>query len=200
MPDRAITLALCAKAPNLRLNEQGCSVNRSITDRAQRISARAAVTAPRFREAMSHVAGAVHLVATAGPAGKAGLTATAMTSVSDDPPTLLVCLNKASRTAAMIRDNGVFSVSTLGAGHRDLAEIFAGRTDVHGEARFGHGIWREALLAQPVLVDALAAFTVEVEEIRPVASHLVVIGRIIAVETGPDQPALIYTRRHFSSL
>jgi flavin reductase (DIM6/NTAB) family NADH-FMN oxidoreductase RutF len=160
----------------------------------------AAITAPLFREAMSRVAGAVHLVATDGAAGKAGLTATAMTSVSDDPPTLLVCLNRASRTAAMLRENGAFSVNTLGGNHQALAEIFAGRTDLHGEARFGHGAWRIGLLDQPVLVGALAAFTVKVEDIRTVASHLVVIGRILAVEIGPDQPGLVYARRRYRSV
>jgi hypothetical protein len=80
-----------------------------------------------FRDAMSRVAGAVHLIATAGPGGKGGLTATAVTSVSDAPPTLLVCLNKSSRTAAIVRETGAFSGNTLGAGQQELANVFAAR-------------------------------------------------------------------------
>lgn len=175
-------------------------MNRPIVDHELPAAGPVAIAAPLFREAMSRVAGAVHLVATDGPAGKAGLTATAMTSVSDDPPTLLVCLNKASRTALMLRENGAFSVNTLGESHRGLADIFAGRTDLHGEARFEHGAWRQGLLGQPILADALAAFTVRVEDIHPVASHLVVIGRILAIAIGPDQSGLVYARRRYASV
>ena len=159
-----------------------------------------AVDPADFREAMSRVAGAVHLVTTDGPAGKAGLTATAVTSVSDVPPTLLVCVNKASRTGAMIAANGRFAVSLLGENHRALADLFAGRTDVHGPARFGQGMWRADPLGQPALADALVAFACTSQAIDPVASHLVVFGAIRAIALGQGGAGLVYARRAYHAV
>ena len=86
-----------------------------------------------FREAMSRLGAAVHVVTTAGPGGKTGATATAVCSVSDAPPTLLVCLNRRSQTNPVVVENGVFCVNTLGAGGAEIADMFAGRTGVHGQ-------------------------------------------------------------------
>src|SRR5262245_60363290 len=86
------------------------------------------VDAAQFREAMSRLGAAVHVVTTAGSAGKTGFTATAVCSVSDHPATLLVCLNRRSNSGAMLRNNGVFCVNTLRAGEENIADIFAGRT------------------------------------------------------------------------
>src|SRR5882762_10678748 len=68
----------------------------------------------QFREAMSRLGAAVHVVTTAGPGGKTGATATAVCSVSDAPPTLLMCLNRRSQTNPVVTENGVFCVNTLG--------------------------------------------------------------------------------------
>ena len=91
----------------------------------------AAVDATKFREAMSRLGAAVHVVTTAGPAGNAGFTATAVTSVSDEPATLLVCLKRRSRITPVLRANGVFCVNTLAADMQDIADLFAGRTGIY---------------------------------------------------------------------
>src|SRR5947207_2348847 len=70
------------------------------------------VDAQQFREAMSRLGAAVHVVTTDGPAGKTGFTATAVVSVSDDPATLLVCLNRTATSMPILRENGVFCVNT----------------------------------------------------------------------------------------
>lgn len=160
----------------------------------------AAATAERFREAMSRVAGAVHLITTDGSAGKAGLTATAVASVSAEPPTLLVCLNKTSRTTALLQENGFFAISTLGAGQQELANVFAGRTPAKGVARFEHGRWEAGAEGQPVLADALVSFTARIIDIRPVATHLVVIGEIIEIGLGTAHAGLVYTRRAYHAV
>jgi flavin reductase len=99
------------------------------------------VAGDRFREAMSRIGAAVHVVTTDGALGRAGATMTAVTSVSDAPPTLLVCINRTGRLAAVLRGNGVFCVNTLVAGQEGLADVFAGRGGLDHEARFGHGGW-----------------------------------------------------------
>src|SRR5437588_11418371 len=90
------------------------------------------VEAEAFREAMSRLGAAVHVITTAGPGGKAGATATAVCSVSDAPPTMLMCLNRRSPTNPAVVENGVFCVNTLGEIGSELADIFAGLTRVTG--------------------------------------------------------------------
>ena len=104
-----------------------------------------------FREAMSRLGAAVHVITTDGPRGKTGFTATAVCSVSDAPPTLLVCLNRGATSMPILRGNGVFCVNTLRAGDELIADTFAGRTKVAREARFDAGQWA-------TLVDRLAGF------------------------------------------
>src|ERR1700745_1517805 len=88
----------------------------------------APVAAPQFREAMSRLGAAVHVVTTAGPGGKTGFTATAVCSVSDAPPTLLLWPQRRTHTGQILRENKVFCVNTLGAECEAVADIFAGRT------------------------------------------------------------------------
>src|SRR6059036_3250637 len=94
-----------------------------------------------FREAMSRLGAAVHVITSAGPGGKAGATATAVCSVSDVPPTLLMCLSRRSQTNPVVVENGVFCINTLGAGGAAIADLFAGRTGVTGSERFATGEW-----------------------------------------------------------
>src|SRR5438270_11451817 len=83
-----------------------------------------------FRDAMSRLGAAVHVITTAGPGGKTGATATAVCSVSDAPPTLLMCLNRRSQTNPVVQENDVFWVNSLVDGGAELVAIFARRTGV----------------------------------------------------------------------
>src|ERR1700736_6450551 len=90
----------------------------------------------RFRDAMSRVAAAVHIVTTNGPAGLAGITATSVASITDEPPMMLFCINKTSPSAARIIENGVFCIHHPAPSHEALAEIFAGRPGHHLGEKF----------------------------------------------------------------
>src|SRR5437016_5605909 len=98
------------------------------------------VEAAAFREAMCRLGAAVHVVTSAGAAGQTGFTATAVASVSDQPPTLLVCLNRRSVSAPVLSANGVFCVNTLRADEETIADLFAGRSGSR-EQRFAVGEW-----------------------------------------------------------
>ena len=150
-----------------------------------------------FREAMCLLGAAVHVVTTAGPGGKAGATATAVCSVSDAPPTLLMCLNRRSQTNPAVVENGVFCVNTLGDGGAQLADIFAGRTGVTGSDRFSTGDWTTLSTGSPVLSSAVIAFDCRIIEVRSVASHNVFFGAVEAVRVGPSGPALVYHDRAY---
>ncbi|MGO4705834.1 flavin reductase family protein [Microvirga sp. 2MCAF38] len=153
-----------------------------------------------FREGMSRVAGAVHVVTTDGPAGPAGFTATAVTPVTDTPPSLLVCVNSSGRSIKTLLQNGVFCVSTLGADDELVAETFAGRRDLNGPDRFTVGTWDRSKADQPRLKTNLVAFDCKVSDARLVATHHVIIGEIIAVTLGERRSPLIYQGRSYHRL
>jgi flavin reductase len=156
--------------------------------------------AAAFREAMSKLGAAVHVITTAGPAGKAGATATAVCSVSDAPPTLLMCLNRRSQTNPVVLENGVFCVNTLGAGGAEIADIFSGRTGVTGADRFATGDWTVLGTGSPVLTSAVIAFDCRIIEVRSVASHNVFFGAVERVRLGPAGPALLYHDRAYKQV
>jgi flavin reductase len=155
----------------------------------------ASIDPAAFRDAMSRLGAAVHVVTSAGPAGKTGFTATAVCSVSDQPATLLVCLNRRAQSAPLLAQNGVFCVNTLGAAEEKLADMFAGRSGVHLDERFNVGEWMTLKTGSPVLASAVIAFDCRTIEIKAVASHNVVFGAVEAVRLGPSGPALVYHDR-----
>ncbi|PTM42424.1 flavin reductase family protein [Bosea sp. 124] len=165
---------------------------------------RATPEAALFRDAMARVASAVHIVTTIGPHGRIGLTATAVASVSDAPPTVLVCIARPSRTLAVIEASGVFCINTLPGDGDELAEIFASRRGIEGEARFGSRRWGSLATGAPVLQDAVAAFDCRLVAAHDVATHRILIGEVLGLGGAAKSPAgatsLIYRKRQFESV
>src|SRR6478736_5783179 len=153
-----------------------------------------------FREAMSRLGAAVHVITTDGPSGKTGFTATAVCSVSDSPPTLLVCLNRGATSMPILRSNGVFCVNTLRAGDELIADTFAGRTSVARESRFDTGAWVKLSTGAPALMSAVVAFDCRVIEIKAVASHDIYFGVVEAIHQGPPGAALVYNDRLYKQV
>ena len=154
----------------------------------------------QFREAMSRLGAAVHVVTTAGPGGTGGVTATAVVSVSDQPATLLVCLNRRSQVAPIVEENRVFCVNTLRAGADKIADVFAGRTRVPMAERFNTGAWSELSTGAPVLSDAVVAFDCRVIEIKAVGTHNVIFAGVVGVRLGTAGPALVYHERAYKQV
>jgi flavin reductase len=154
-----------------------------------------------FRDAMSRLGAAVHVITTDGPSGKTGFTATAVCSVSDAPPTLLICLNRAATSMPILRGNGVFCVNTLRAGDEIVADTFAGRTKVAREARFDTGHqWSTLATGSPALMSAVIACDCRVIEVKAVASHDIYFGVVEAIHQGEPGPALVYHDRLYKQL
>lgn len=154
----------------------------------------------QFREAMSQLGAAVHVITTAGPAGTAGFTATAVVSVSDQPATLLVCVNRRSQVSPLIETNRALCVNTLRAGADNVADVFAGRTRVPMAERFDVATWMELSTGAPVLTDAVVAFDCRVIEIKSVATHNVIFAGVVAVRLGKGGPALVYHERAYKQV
>jgi len=153
-----------------------------------------------FREAMARLGAAVHVITTDGASGKTGFTATAVCSVSDAPPTLLVCLNRGATSMPILRGNGVFCINTLRAGDELIADTFAGRTKVAREARFDSGQWATLSTGSPALMSAVVAFDCRVIEIKAVASHDIYFGMVEAIHQGPPGAALVYHDRLYKQV
>lgn len=153
-----------------------------------------------FRLAMREFASGVAIVTCANGEGRAGCTATALASLSLSPPSLVVCLGRATSTLASLAEAGAFAVNVLGAQHRWLAARFAGRDGVHGEARFEEGDWLPLLTGAPALADALASIDCRVEDIVERPSHAIVIGAVQAVQIGGARSALVHWRSRFDTL
>jgi flavin reductase len=153
-----------------------------------------------FREGMSRVAGAVHVVTTDGPAGRAGFTATAVTPVTDSPASLLVCINAGARSAQALTANRMFCVNTLCIDDIEVAETFAGRSPLPRQDRFTIGGWDRFTTGAPFLTTSLVSFDCRLMDARLVSTHHVIIGEIVAIRLGETRPPLIYQARAYHGL
>jgi flavin reductase len=158
----------------------------------------ARVNGGRYRAAMARLAGAVHLITTEGAAGRAGFTASAVCSVSDAPPTLLVCLNRASSAYPVFARSDVLCVNTLSARQRDVATVFGGKTGM--DERFAAATWTRSMTGAPVLEEALVSFDCRIVGRTPVGTHDVLFCEIEAIVEGSSEGCLIYADRAYHSL
>ncbi|CUX61472.1 flavin:NADH oxidoreductase subunit of alternative pyrimidine degradation pathway [Agrobacterium deltaense Zutra 3/1] len=151
-----------------------------------------------FRNAMARLGGAVNVVTTDGPAGRGGFTATAVCSVSDTPPTLLVCLNRSASVYDLVKANGKVCVNTLSHGQEDIAAIFGGKTPM--AERFTVGTWFENLTGVPVLRDSVANFECGIVHSVEMGTHDVLFCRVLAADVDMTAGGLVYFDRRFHGL
>ena len=123
----------------------------------------------------------------------------AFTSISADPPSILVCLNLDSSGCIPTTENGVFSVNFLGCQHTELSDVFSGRTSVESEQRFEFGTWEAGATGSPILVDAPAVMECRVTQSYDVATHRVFFAEVVAARTTEGEP-LVYAMRRYSQL
>jgi flavin reductase (DIM6/NTAB) family NADH-FMN oxidoreductase RutF len=145
-----------------------------------------------FKQAMRRLAGGVAVVTVGAGADRTGFTATSVTSLSADPPRLIVSLNRATSSWPVLNDYKSFGVNLLSSGQEAIADRFAGRGGEKGAARFFGSKWKTLVTGTPLLQDALAAIDCTVEEIIERHSHAIIIGRIEAVDLGPLADPLLY--------
>ncbi|MFO6421488.1 flavin reductase [Hylemonella sp. W303a] len=157
------------------------------------------VTSQEFRGALALLTGAVTLITTDGPAGRAGFTASAVCSVSDDPPTVLVCMRSAAPSNPLFRRNAVLCVNVLTPAQQPLAAAFA--DPQLGQAqRFSHGSWDALASGAPALHDALINLDCQVVDTHVIGTHDVCICRVQGVRVRPEDEALAYFNRAYHHL
>lgn len=162
----------------------------------------AAPPVTEFRNAMSRLAAGVNVITTDGPAGRAGFTATAVCSLSMDPPSLLVCMNRSSEQNPVFRSNRLLCVNMLSESHSQRAAEFAGMTDLRGTERFSTATWDRLATGAPALRGALCCVDAEVRDIIEFGSHDIFICEVKSVRIDrQDEAGVVYFQRrvHFIS-
>jgi flavin reductase len=148
-----------------------------------------------FRNAMARLGAAVTIVTTDGPGGRAGFAATAVCSVTDSPPTLLVCLNRSSSAHAAVSANQVVCVNVLSAEHEPLSRLFGGKTPV--DERFAAAHWAATATGCHRLEGALTSFDCRIRSVADGGTHDVLFCEVETIHTRDDGQALIYFDRGY---
>ena len=152
-----------------------------------------------FREGMSRMGAAVNLITSDGPAGKHGIVASAVCSVSDAPPTLLVCINRNAFVHDKFLQNFHICVNVLASQHQDLSGVFA--RYVEGVDRWAQGSWTTLTTGCPVLEDANVAFDCRIGSVIEQGSHSVMFCEVQAVHLGAETgQGLVYFSRDYHHL
>lgn len=155
-----------------------------------------AVSRAQFRDAMARVCAPVNVITTNGPAGRGGFTATAMCSVTDEPPTLLICMNNNSAQTGLFLENRRFCVNVLTGDHRELAGYFAGR-EADMESRYAAAEWVDLASGNQALADAIVSFDCRLMEAHLIGTHNILIGEVVDIRARRDGQALLYFDRNF---
>src|SRR5215203_7381677 len=147
------------------------------------------VTPEEFRAALGAYATGVTVVTAIGDHGPSGATANAVTSLSLDPPMMLACLDRGSRTLTSVRAQGRFGVNAVAAGQEELARRFSGKNP---EAEKWDGVeWAEAE-ELPRLAGALMWVACELRDLIDGGDHLILTGNVLESESREGQPLLFH--------
>lgn len=151
-----------------------------------------------FRDGMARLAAAVNIITSTGMAGWCGFTASAVCSVTDNPPTLLVCMNKSSQSHQTIRTSKVLCVNTVAGPHEELSALFSGAGGVKDMAtRFAGGDWTTMVTGSPALCGATVSFDCRIVQTTELGTHAVFFCEVVAIREGDDVEGLVYFGRKF---
>src|ERR1043165_4268205 len=164
------------------------------------VSIETEVTASDLRNAMRQLTGGVSVITAGRGRDISGMTVTSVTSLSVDPPTLIVSVNRGASSWPLIRRSVFFGVNILNADQLDIAERFAGKDGLKGAARFAGADWFTRASGAPLLSGALAAIDCEVEEVVERHSHAIVIGRVLDLQVSPRTAALAYWQGQYLAI
>ena len=153
-----------------------------------------------YRDAMARLGAAVNVITTDGPGGRYGFTASAVTSVTDTPPTLIVCVNRSNDSYPAFLKNMVLCVNTLTPAQEGLSPIFAGMTDHSDEERFTGHDWHTLETGSPMLDKALVVFDCRITQVVESGTHDVFFCSVEAVRLGTAKEGLIYYGRGYHAV
>lgn len=155
-----------------------------------------------FRNAMAYMGSAVNIITTSGSDGNHGFTASAVCSVTDTPPTLLVCMNQSSALHKYFIKNKFLAVNVLKADQKNISKIFA-NPQIERDVRFSHAQWTTSKTGSPLLVDALVNFDCQIIQTQHIGSHTIFYAEILdsrILASQNDRKGLIYFGRNYHDL
>jgi flavin reductase len=158
------------------------------------------ITAELFKSGMRRLPAAVTLVTCRYDDNYFGLTATAVTSLSVEPPSLLTCVNRDASAHRVILEAKAFAISVLPHDKVDLARLFASRRPEDRAKRFATDSWLELTSGAPVLADAIVAFDCTLDQAILYASHSILIGQVQDIRISETHKHLMYLEGEFADL
>ena len=158
------------------------------------------VTSGDFRDAMRQLTGGISVITSGRGRDISGMTVTSVSSLSVDPPALIVSINRESSSWPLLKRYGFFGVNILTPDQIDIAERFTGKGGLKGADRFAGAGWMTRASGVPLLVGALAAIDCEVEDIVERHSHAIVIGRVLDVAVSARTAALAYWQGRYVAI
>ena len=155
-------------------------------------STRPTFTTREFRDTLGCFATGVTVITTRGSEHPYGMTANAFSSVSLDPPLVLVCVMDGTEGSASIERNGVFAVNVLAAEQEDLSRYFASRDRPRGWETFEGVSHRRVETGSPVIAGAAAFFDCRLRAAHPAGDHIIFIGEVLALGAYPAVRPLLF--------
>jgi flavin reductase (DIM6/NTAB) family NADH-FMN oxidoreductase RutF len=153
-----------------------------------------------FRGAMRQLTGGVSVITAGRGKDISGMTVTSVSSLSVEPATLIVSINREASSWPLVKRHGFFGVNILTSDQIDIAERFTGKGGLKGAARFAGAEWMTRASGVPLLVGALAAIDCEVEDIIERHSHAIVIGRVQDLQLSTRTAALAYWQGQYVAI
>lgn len=158
-------------------------------------------SAAAVKDGLRRLAAGVTLVTAAADGDRRGLTATAVCSVTVEPPRILACVNHKSSTLPLALSSRAFAVNVLDRSQEDLAKLFAGMTGVADDQRFTQGDWIVDATGAPVLADAQASFDCALVETIEQSTHMILIGEVRSCRaSGAPTAPLLYVDGAFGGV
>ena len=156
------------------------------------------IDAQVYREAMSRLGAAVNVITTKDETEWHGMTASAVCSVTDTPPILLVCVNRSARSHNSLKVTRPICINTLAHEQKEISVAFSGRKEM--AERFTSGKWITCSTGAPVLEQALVSFDCLISQIVEVGTHSVIFCSVQEIKLGDSVEALLYFNRAYHSL
>jgi flavin reductase (DIM6/NTAB) family NADH-FMN oxidoreductase RutF len=151
------------------------------------------VITPTLKDAMRQVAGGVSVITAGIGEDRTGLTVTSAVSLSVEPPTMIICVNRDASAWPIMRKHWHFCVNVLSETQQVVADRFAGRGGIKGAARYDNASWERLATGALALDGAIASIDCQIEEFIDRHSHSIIIGAVRAVRIGSGKP-LVYSQ------
>jgi flavin reductase (DIM6/NTAB) family NADH-FMN oxidoreductase RutF len=150
------------------------------------------ISTQEYLQSMRLFPAAVSIIATGFAPERAGLTATAVMSLSADPARIVCAVNQCTYTYSRIAAQRFFSVNTLAEHQVQQAQFFSGKAALSGDARFREGDWTTLVSGAPVLQEAMLNLDCALVECIDAGSHALLIGNVLAARRCADRAPLLY--------